>query len=190
MSGLRDLPRRSGGLNPPVYDGGAALLRGGGLRLHLTVPAAAPEDAGALVYEQDTCGVLAQHGGVRDTRASYQRLVAAMLAQRPAEPGDVIVRGRGGLRLYAVVHDLETDPSWREIWIRAALDEILRIARARGLRSLVMPPLGAVHGRLAPARFVTLLQEAFAARPLPALRHLWLLADLPKLAELHAALAR
>lgn len=190
MSGLQDRSGRTAGLDRPGYDGQGALLRPGALRVHLTVPQVTPPHAGAVVFEQDTCGVLVSDGRVRATRQGYHSLVEQMVAQRSFRPGSVVVRGRRRLRLYAVVHDLEREPSWREAWVGAALDEVLRVVAERAIRSLVLPPLGAVHGRLEHARFVQLLRRAMLARPVPCMRDLWLTAALDDLVRLRSALLR
>ncbi len=179
--------RRTGPLTRRGYDGALGLVRPAAVRIHLTVPASAPERVDALVCEQDTCGVLVHHGEPPPRRESYRRLVAAMLAQQPVRPGSVLVRGDDRLRLYAIVHDLERDPSWSEDWVRDALLGIWRVAGERGVRSLLLPPLGAVHGRLPLSVFATLLRETFAAIPVPSLRDLWLVIEAPRLRELHRA---
>lgn len=187
MSDLRKLPP-PGGVGRPAYDGGVPLLRPRRAHVHLTVPAVAPRDADLVVHEQDTRGVLAADCTLREPRDSYRQLVRALLAQRPLQPGSVVVREGRRLRVYAIVHELEREPSWQEAWIEAALRGVLRIARERRVRALVMPPLGAVHGRYAPEAFLALLERVAREEPTPTLAHLWLAADPPKLAALRAAL--
>jgi hypothetical protein len=173
------------------YDGARGLLPGDAVTLHLTIPAALPGDIDAIVFEQDTAGVLVDDGRVRPARASYQRLVAAMLRRRPARQGAVIVREGTPLRLYAVVHDLDHEPSWNEAAIRGTLHLVFATVRERGIRSLALPVLGAVHGRLPVERFGVLLASAWRQAQPATLRALWLLAEPPQLPRLHSvALAR
>lgn len=144
----------------------------------VTVMAAPPEDppfwVEANVEEQDTCRVLADRGLIREPRESYQRLVRDMEEGRPAKPGSVLVDGFYPVRLLAIVHDLELEPSWREDWVAAALDEIFRITEGRGLRAVAMPPLGTRHGRLPLPRFLYLLRAAVKGGVFEYLARIWL----------------
>ncbi len=89
----------------------------------------------------------------------------------------MLARGGCPLRLHAVVHDLRREPSWREEWVTSALEAILRECKRRSFDSLALEPLGAVHGRLAPERFVDLLEGALTAAPAATVRRIWLVSD-------------
>jgi O-acetyl-ADP-ribose deacetylase (regulator of RNase III) len=92
----------------------------------------------------------------------------------PAPPGTVVARPGEPLLLLAVVHDLAQDPTWREEWIGAALAGVLREVRARRVRALALPVLGARHGRMPPAAFAGLLRAALESDAPPSLARLWL----------------
>jgi hypothetical protein len=145
--------------------------------------------AEAQVVEQDCCFVLSARGPVTASRESYAELVAGMLRQRGADPGSVLVHDRQDpIRLEAIVHDLDREPSWRAEWIAQAVDGILTLAGERGWRSLRLPVLGRVHGRFDPAEFVALLAAALPIRANHRLEQLWLEAPEAALPALIAAL--
>lgn len=133
-----------------------------------------PIALGAVVEEEDTYLVLSAEPRVRETTEPLGRALAAVRRARPLPPGSVAMRRGKPVRLLAVVHDLTLTPTWREAWIAAALRGCLRTARRLRLRSLLLPPLGAVHGRFDQERFVSLLRETLAAAEPSTLERVWL----------------
>lgn len=128
----------------------------------------------AQVVEDDTHLVLGADRRPRETQeAPGQLLEGARTSIQPA-PGTLVVRGGHPVRLHAIVHDLDEEPSWREEWVASALREVLREVAARELRSLSLPLLGGVHGLLAAERFVELLSEALAEASVKELGEVWL----------------
>jgi len=125
-----------------------------------TAPSAA---ADAVVAEEDTYLVLSADPEVREPEVARLRAFHEAYTAEPAEPGTVVAREGSPLRLLAVVHDLSQDPSWCEEWVAAALEAVVREADLRTVRSLVMPPLGRVHGALPRERLVVLLRAALQA---------------------------
>lgn len=157
------------------------LLRGGrearlgGVRLVAAPCGRAPFPVDATVAEEDTHLLLSAGSRLRDPGESMPRLMLRALNQQAASPGTVVVRGRGPrLRLLAVVHDLERDPSWREEWVAGALAQVLEAAGRRRLRAVALPLLGTRHGRLAPERFFELLRGALACAPAGVPPRLWI----------------
>jgi len=102
------------------------------------------------------------------------RVMTRVIETHPQTPGSVLVKGKRPLRLLAIVHDLNQDPSWREEWIANALDRILAEAETRRLRSIALPFLGTLHGSLEKQRFVVLLRDALERNPAIHLERLWL----------------
>lgn len=78
----------------------------------------------------------------------------------PYNGGEVVVKRDAPLQLFAIVHDLDQSPSWREEWIAAALERVFQIACERQLQCLGMARLGTVHGRFPLERFIQLLVTA------------------------------
>ncbi len=127
----------------------------------------------ALVVEDDTHLVLGADPLARETREEPGQLLENARASIGPTPGTLVVRGGHPLRLHAIVHDLDEEPSWREEWVVSALREILREVEARELRSLALPLLGCVHGSLVPDRFVELLSSALTEAAVERLGEVW-----------------
>jgi len=102
------------------------------------------------------------------------QVMTRVIETRPQTPGSVLVKGKRPLRMLAIVHDLNQDPSWREEWIASALDMILAEAETRRLKSIALPFLGTLHGSLEKQRFVVLLRDALERNPAIHLERLWL----------------
>jgi len=132
----------------------------GGVPVEVGCLEAAPQNVEALVLEDDTYFVLGADPEFKEPTEHPIRIWTAVHETEPAPPGSVRVREGTPLRLHAVIHDLCEDPTWREEWVASALAGILLEVERRALRSLALPALGAVHGRLPLARFVDLLQVA------------------------------
>ena len=87
----------------------------------------------------------------------------------------MVVRDTIPLRLQAVVHDLDAEPSSNELWIFQAVQQIFEIADSRGIASLQIPPLGCRFSNLQTGQFLDILLEIITRqRPSP-INKLWLL---------------
>ena len=115
--------------------------------------------------------------------------MAELLKTSPLTPGSVIPTGKHPLRLLAIVHDLDREPSWKEEWITGALDGIFREAESRKLRSIALPMLGTIHGSLEKQRFLVLLREALERSSPKHLARLWLMAPAGSTREILEMLA-
>jgi hypothetical protein len=128
----------------------------------------------AVVVEDDTHLVLGADPLPRETHEEPGQLLENARANIQPVPGTLVVRGGQPIRLHAIVHALDKEPSWREEWVASALREVFREVEARELRSLSLPFLGCVHGSLAPDRFVELLRDALAEAGVEQLAEVWL----------------
>ena len=140
---------------------------------------AAPKDrppfkADAMAFEEDTFLVMSAEPVVRAPKESLMKIMTRVIETRPETPGTVLVRGKRPLRLLAVVHDLNQEPSWREEWVADCLEKILAEAESRKLKSIALPFLGTLHGRLERGRFLELLGYALNQTVLTHLERLWL----------------
>jgi hypothetical protein len=135
---------------------------------------AAPFDVGAEVKEEDTFLVLSAEPVLRAPSESLPHLLMRAASTLAKPPGSVVIQRGRPLRLLAVVHDLDCDPTWREEWVIAALDAILAIAVERRLESLALPVLAARHGKLRPRRFMALLATALRRATPEFPRRIWL----------------
>jgi len=134
----------------------------------------APHPVDAWAAEEDTYLLLSADPEVVEANEDLERVMAEVLATRPAEPGTVVVKGGHPLRLLAIVHDLNEEPSWKEEWVVSALEGIFQEAETRKLRSLALPLLGTLHGSLEKRRFLVLLREVLERRSPVHLTRLWL----------------
>lgn len=132
-----------------------------------------PVDAEAA--EEDTFLVLSADPKVREPDEHIVQVMTRLIETRPAAPGSVLVKGKRPLRLLAIVHDLNKEPSWREEWIASALEGIFREAERRRLRSIALPFLGTLHGSLEKRRFVALLRNTLERTAPDHLKRLWLI---------------
>ncbi len=140
---------------------------------------AAPKDAPpfpveAVAFEEDTFLVMSADPTVRDPKIPLIRIMSNLIETRPQTPGAVLVQGDAPVRLLAIIHDFNEDPSWKEEWIEKAFQGIFEAAERMRLRSLALPLLGTVHGSLDRCRSVQFLAESLHRRLLHDLLFLWL----------------
>ena len=147
-------------------------------RLHV---AAAPRDTPpfpieALVFEEDTFLVMSADPAPREAKLPMVKIMTRLIETRPRTPGTVVLQGRSPLRILAIVHDFNQEPSWKEAWVESALRNALQESQNLGVRSLALPLLGTVHGSLERRRFLEILVAALYETRLPYLNRLWLVA--------------
>jgi hypothetical protein len=100
----------------------------------------------AEVIEEDTFLVLGADPEARELAGGPRRHIRDMDDTYPKAPGSVLIRAAGSrVRMLAVVHDLERDPTWQEEWIGTALGKLLVEADERGYGAISLPVLGSVH---------------------------------------------
>jgi len=134
-----------------------------------------PFDVDAIVFEEDTWLVLSADPKTCEPEEHPIRLMTELIEAQPETVGSVLIKGQNPIRFLAIVHDVDREPTWREEWVESALKEIFRLAERRRLRSIMLPLLGTLHGRLEKQRFVVLLGRALAQTPFTHLRSLWLM---------------
>ena len=128
-----------------------------------------------MAAEEDTFLVLSADPVVREPVEHPVILMTKLMEARPEPPGSLLVRGANPLKLLAVVHDLAQEPSWREEWIKSALEGILREVEVRQLRSIALPLLGTVHGKLETKTFFYLLKGVLKKWRPSHLKRIWLM---------------
>lgn len=128
----------------------------------------------AFAAEEDAYTVLSADPEVQAINEDPEKVMVEAFKTQPVEPGTVLVKGEYPLRLLAIVHDLNREPSWKDEWVASALDGIFREAESRKLQSVALPLLGTLHGSLEKQRFIVLLREALERRSPTHLKRLWL----------------
>ena len=129
-----------------------------------------------VVLEEDTQRVLGADPVAKERYEDLGRALERAEAAEPVTPGSVLVREGAPVTFHAVVHDLESEPTWREEWVVDALYGILEEADRRRLSAIALPILGAAHGSLEPRRFAQLLRSALCQARLEQLEKVWLVA--------------
>jgi hypothetical protein len=140
---------------------------------------AAPEEpppfpVEAVVFEEDTFLVLSTDWKKIESEDHPVVILTEAFGMEPEKPGTVVVYEGSPFRFLAVVHNLDQDPSWREEWVRRALENIFREAERLRLRSIALPFLGTKHGSLEKNRFLALLGDFLKQNPFPYPLRIWL----------------
>ncbi len=128
----------------------------------------------AVAFEEDTFLVLNADTAIREPKESLMRVMTKVIETCPEEPGSVLVKGERPLRMLAIVHDLNREPTWKEEWVESALRGIFQEAERRRLESLALPFIGTLHGKLGKGRFVGMLREVLECMEFKHLRKVWL----------------
>ncbi len=152
-------------------------IRVGRVRVVIAPADEPPFRVDAQVVEEDTFLVLSAGPEVIESDLHPLRVLQAAHEAEPLPPGSVVVQPGEPVRLLAVVHDLAQEPSCREDWVRQALTGVLREVRARRMRALAVPVLGARHGRMPAEAFAGLLRAALEADTPASLARVWLQAS-------------
>ena len=148
----------------------------------------APYPVEAWAAEEDTYLVLSADPEVVESKEDLKQVMTQVLTTSPAAPGSVMVKAGYPLRLLAIIHDLNQEPSWKEEWVASALDGIFQEAESCKIRSLALPLLGTLHGSLERQRFLALLQDALERRSPRHLSRLWLVVPAGTSSEILAML--
>ena len=158
------------------------LIRGGRIseiRVGKLKVVAAPKDSPpfpveAMVFEEDTFLVMSADPTPKDPKVPMVKIMTSLIETQPRVPGTVVLQGKSPLRMLAIVHDFNQDPSWKEEWIETVLVRVFQEAENLGLQSLALPPLGTVYGSLSKRRFTEFLVRALQGAGSSHLRFLWL----------------
>ncbi len=169
---------------------GLRLVRGrserrlGGVRVAISPAERSPFGVDVVAVEDDTYSVLSAGPSVGAPAEHPIRVWNALQNVAEATPGSVIVKRGRPLKLLAVVHDLACDPTWKEEWVQSALGDIFGEIGRRRLKSLGLAPLGCVHGKLRPERFIELLRWALEQDRPRTLERIWIVAPALQAARL------
>jgi hypothetical protein len=85
------------------------------------------------------------------------------------------LKGKHPIRILAVVHDLNREPTWKEAWVESALRVIFHEVERRRLKSLALPFIGTLHGKLGKECFIRMLREVLECTECKYLRKVWLI---------------
>jgi hypothetical protein len=159
-------------------------LRFGPIEIVAAPQSAAPFEVDALAIEEDTWLIMSAEPTVGDLQEHPIRLMTDLTEARPKPVGSIVVQGRNPLNFMAIVHDVNQDPTCREEWVQDALYAIFREAERRKLRTLGLPLIGTLHGKLVPTRFVDLFNRVLQQTSFKYLDRVWLVAPVPTNADI------
>lgn len=166
MPGRPDLTVLRGGRHAP--------FRINGIDMIPADQADPPFPVDARAFEEDTYLVLSADQSFRDSGESLGQALLRANNTEPHRPGTVVVQSGKPLRLLAVIHDLDEDPTWKKEWIRQCLSRILTVTEERRLPTLGLPLLGTKHGRFNPLNCLNLTMEVLGQAKPTQLKRLWL----------------
>jgi hypothetical protein len=147
----------------------------GSLRIIVAPNHNQPFPVDAIVFEEDTFLVLSAETAIREPGESLMRVMTKLIETRPETPGSVLVQGKRPLRMLAVVHDLNREPTWTEEWVENALRGIFQEAERRRLNSLALPFIGTLHGKLKREHFIRMLRQVLETTECRCLKRIWLI---------------
>ncbi len=142
-----------------------------------------PFDLDARVFEEDTFRIMSAAPEWAPPLEHPIRIMNDLQRYRPDRPGDLVVQAGHPMRLLAIVHDVNCEPTWRPEWISAALRNLLQAADRHRLVSIGLPLLGRQHGSISRSEFANLLADVLAAKSACYPRRLWLIVSGPRSAD-------
>lgn len=134
-----------------------------------------PFNCQASVEEQDTQLVLGEQTVLKDPGKPGWYLAHTLQRDSSHRLGAVVVSGRAPLRLLAVVHDLDREPTCTRESIWRAYVEIFNLVACHQITSLATPLLGTVHGKLAQTESLDILRDTLLQQEALPLQRLWLM---------------
>ncbi len=134
-----------------------------------------PFSANAVVEEQDTSLVLGESNEITDPGNKPVWYFANKLQSLAAlTPGEIIVRKSRPVRIQAIVHDLDQEPTCQEVWVEQAIEKIISVTNTHTIYSLQMPVLGTRYGDLETTQVILFVLKTLTLQRPTALRKLWL----------------
>lgn len=113
-----------------------------------------PLPVDARVFEEDTHLVLTVDPVMRYTPEHPIRMLNSLSRDRAKKPGTVV---HNGASWYAVIHDLDAEPTSRREWVESAYQEVFRLTEEDKVGRIGIPLLGSVHGNMKSSESLDLL---------------------------------
>lgn len=134
-----------------------------------------PGQCDAIVEEQDTDLLLDDKQEIRDVGDKPAWYLANKLESGPQLlPGQIIIHEKSPLRIQAVIHDLDAEPSCNTQWIEQAVEKILALAKSRNIRTLQLPLLGTRYSRVTQRQFLEILLTIIIRQQTSSINGIWL----------------
>jgi len=149
-----------------------------------------PVKIDALVFEEDAFLIMSDKPEHIPPSKHPIRLMNEIANFKPEIPGSVVVKGKNPIRILAVVHDVNQEPTWKEKWIEKALCSVFKKCEVLKIKTLGLPMLGTKHGRLNHQRFSRLLASSLQSCEFKNLNQIWLISPVPVNAAVISALEK
>lgn len=130
----------------------------------------------ARVFEEDTHLVLTVDPVMRHTEEHPIRLMTKVAESKPHKPGSIVINMNSW---YAVVHDVDKDPTWKKEWIEKAYRQVLMLAEIKRIQKIGLPLLGSVHGNFDAVQSLAMLIEIINSTSFQVLQKLLILTPYP-----------
>jgi len=150
-----------------------------GLKIIAAPANCSPVKIEAQVFEEDTFLIMSDEPEHMPQPMHPIRLMNEIEKFTPEVPGTVIVKGRNPIRMLAVVHDVNQDPTWKEEWIEKAMCSVFQKSEQLKIKTLGLPMLGTKHGQLNSRHFAELLARFLRLSEFKHLKLIWLIAPVP-----------
>ena len=131
-----------------------------------------PLPVDARVFEEDTHLVLTVDPVMRYTPEHPIRMLNSLTRDRAKKPGTVV---HNGASWYAVVHDLDLDPTSRREWVESAYQNIFHRTEEDKVMRIGIPLLGSVHGNMKSSESLDLLLERIKVIHARELKHVMII---------------
>ncbi len=147
----------------------------GSVRIVAAPESVPPFAVEARVYEEDTWLIISAKPETCEPAENLIRLMTEIIEVEPEKVGKVLVKNGNPLRFLAIVHDVDQDRTCKEEWVEMALKEVFLKAEKLRLRSISIPLIGTLHGKLEKSRFLVLLSRALMQTTFNLLERVWLI---------------
>jgi len=157
-----------------IWDKSECTLESG----HVTIQGA-PKDyppfpVQAIVEEQDTHLLLGEQITLTDPGKPAWYLANTLEREDDIyQLGSVLLKPQQKVRLLAIVHDIEQDPTCKPEFIELAWQNIFQIIETEKLTSIALPLLGTVHGKIKLPHAFELLRTALQNNLPECLERIW-----------------
>ncbi|MHB8810593.1 MAG: hypothetical protein ACYC9M_11340 [Desulfobulbaceae bacterium] len=170
-----------------LFGGKAKHVTINGVKVSVAPNTLYPLPVDARVFEEDTHLVLTVDPVMRYTPEHPIRMLNILAKDRAKKPGTVV---HNGASWYAVVHDLDLDPTSRREWVVRAYEEIFRLTEEDKVVRIGIPLLGSVHGNMKSLESLGLLLERLRAIRTRELKHIMIIVPPAQVEPIKTSLLR
>jgi hypothetical protein len=160
-----------------LFGGKAKHIAINGVKISVAPNTLYPMPVDARVFEEDTHLVLTVDPVMRYTPEHPIRMLNSLSRNRAKKPGTVV---RNGASWYAVVHDLDLEPTSRREWVESAYQEIFRLTEKDKVVRIGIPLLGSVHGDMKSSESLVMLLKRIRTIHARKLKHIMILVPPPQ----------